>query len=123
MNFTPVIRFSCLFLIVALIGQTASAQRSFGSRNSLTSLAATESVQKHLGISGETASRLNSINDEYRVLADKELKALGIDSSAIRDLPAAERVVETRKATEQTASANRKLAAAFLPKLQELLTP
>jgi hypothetical protein len=111
-------------VIVALAAQTASAQRFFGSRtNSLTSLAATESVQKHLGVTGEAVNRLNAINDEYRTAIQKEYTALGIDYSAISDLPAAERAVETRKASEKSADANRKLAAAFLPKLQELLTP
>jgi len=111
-------------LIVASVAQTASAQRSFGSRsNSLTSLAANESVQKHLGISGEAMGRLNTISDEYRNAIQKEFAAQGIDYSAISDLPAAERAVEIRRASEKTAEANRKLAAAFLPKLQELLTP
>src|SRR5205085_5321998 len=45
------------------------------------------------------------------------------DYSALSDLPAAERAVEMRKTSEKSASANRKLAAAFLPKLAEILTP
>jgi len=80
-------------------------------------------VQKHLGGNGEAVHRLNTISDEYRTAIQKEYTAQGIDYSAISDLPAAERAVEMRKASEKTADANRKLAAAFLPKLQELLTP
>ena len=123
MTFNPIIRYGCALIVLALLSQTASAQRSFGSRNSLTSLAATESVQKHLGIAGEAVSRLNAISEEYRAAAQKEYTALGVDYSAISDLPAAERAVETRKASEKTTDVNRRLAAAFLPKLQELLTP
>jgi len=101
------------------MSQTALAQR-FGSRtNSLVSLAATESVQKHLGIAGELVSRLNAINDDYRAAIDKELADAGIDYFAIRDLPTAERAAEMRKLSE----VNRKLAAVYLPKLQESLTP
>ncbi len=124
MTLHPVVRCGCALLIVALMSQAASAQRFFGSRtNSLTGLAATEAVQKHIGASGETVNRLNTISDEYRTAQQKEFTTLGIDYSAISDLPAAERVVEMRKATEKTTDANRKLATAFLPKLQELLTP
>src|SRR5438445_9773580 len=106
MIITRTVRCACAFLLVALISQTASAQRSFGSRNSLTSLAATESVQKHLGIAGEAVNRLNAISDEYRSALQKEYTALGIDYSAINDLPAAERAVEMRRASEKTAGAN-----------------
>ena len=124
MTVNPIIRCGCALVLVALMSQNASAQRFFGSRtNSLTSLAATESVQKHLGVAGEAVNRLNAISDEYRTAIQKEYTALGIDYSAISDLPAAERAVEMRRASEKTADANRKFAAAFLPKLQEVLTP
>ena len=123
MTFRSIIRSCCALVVVALLSQTALAQR-FGSRtNSLTGLAATESVQKHLGLSGETVNRLNTISEEYRAAIQKEYTALGIDYSAISDLPAAERAVEMRKASEKTTDINRKLAAAFLPKLTEILTP
>jgi len=124
MTTNSIIRCGCALVVVALISQNASAQRFFGSRtNSLTSLAATETVQKHIGVAGDAVNRLNVIGDEYRTAIQKEQTALGIDYSAISDLPAAERAVEMRRASEKTADANRKLAAAFLPKLQELLTP
>src|SRR5262245_7345589 len=124
MTTNSIIRCGCALVVVALISQNASAQRFFGSRtNSLTSLAATETVQKHIGVAGDAVNRLNAIGDEYRTAIQKEQTALGIDYSAISDLPAAERAVEMRRASEKTADANRKLAAAFLPKLQELLTP
>jgi hypothetical protein len=102
----------------------ASAQRSFGSRtNSLVSLAANEAVQKHLIIGEELAAKLNALYDEYRSASQKEFTALGIDYSALGDLPAAERAAEMRKVSEKTAGVNRKLMAAFLPKLALLLTP
>ena len=101
----------------------ASAQR-FGSRtNSLVSLAANEAVQKHLLISDDTAMRLNSLYDEYRAASQKEFSSLGIDYSAIGDLPAAERAAEMRKVTEKTAGVNRKLMADFLPKLAQICSP
>src|SRR5256885_3936978 len=99
------VSFVCVFLLAASIAQPASAQRFFSSRsNSLASLAATESVQKHLGIAGEQANRLNTINEEYRAAAQKEYTALGIDYSALGDLPAAERAVELRKTSDKTAA-------------------
>ena len=49
-----------LVALSAFIVRPALAQR-FGSRtNSLTSLAANDAVQKHLGLSSETAAKLNS---------------------------------------------------------------
>jgi hypothetical protein len=112
-----------LVALSAFIVRPALAQR-FGSRtNSLTSLAANDAVQKHLGLSSETAAKLNSIGDEYRAASQKELSALGIDYSALGDLPAAERAVEMRKASEKTTELTRKLTAQFMPKLEQLLTP
>ena len=123
MNSMRPVPFILALVITVLMAQTASAQR-FGSRtNSLVSLAGTDSVQMHLGIVGDAVGRLNAINDEYRAASQKEFTAVGIDYSAISDLPAAERAVEMRKASEKTAEVNRKLAAAFLPKLLQVLTP
>jgi hypothetical protein len=103
--------------------QPALAQRSFGRTNSLVSLAAYEAVQKDLAVPAELAARLNTLNDEYRAASQKEFTALGIDYSALGDLPAAERAAEMRKVTEKTAGVNRKLMADFLPKLAQILTP
>jgi hypothetical protein len=118
-----------LLLTVALLStvsmaRPAAAQRFSGrSTNSLTSLAANDSVQKHLGIAGDAAARLNALGDEYRAASQKEFTALGIDYSALGDLPAAERAVEMRKVNEKTAQATRKLTADFMPKLEQWLTP
>jgi hypothetical protein len=107
-----------------LITSTASAQRfGFGRTNSLTSLAANDAVQKHLGITGDAATKLNALGDEYRAASQKEFTAIGIDYTAISDLPAAERAVEMRKASEKSADVSRKLTAAFMPKLEQMLTP
>jgi hypothetical protein len=114
---------ACLIGLV-LIGltKTASAQR-FGSRsNTLVSIAANEAVQKHLGLNDEAVAKLNALNDDYRSASQKELTALGIDYSALSDLPAAERTMEMRKVTEKTAEVNRKLMSQFLPKLTAILT-
>src|SRR4051812_19931081 len=89
---------SICFALIAFC-RPASAQRFFGrSTSSLTSLAANDAVQKHLGLSGEVAAKLNTLGDEYRAASQKESSALGIDYSAISDLPAAERAVEMRRA-------------------------
>jgi hypothetical protein len=115
--------FVVAFMGAALVAQTASAQR-FGSRtNSLNSLAANEAVQKELGINGEAAGRLNAMYDEYRAASQKEFTALGIDYSAIGDLPALERAAEMRRVGEVTTKVNRKLTAEFLPKLAAMLSP
>ena len=116
--------FSWTVVIAGLcMAQTAFAQR-FGSRtNSLMSLAANEAVQKDIGVAGEAAARLNAINDEYRNASQKELTAIGIDYTAISDLPALERAAEMRKATEKTTLVSRKLVAEYLPKLEQVLQP
>ena len=118
----------CVFAFVltgaVMMAKPASAQRfGFGRTNTLTSLAANDAVQKHLGIAGDAAAKLSSLGDEYRAASQKEFTALGIDYTAISDLPAAERAVEMRKASEKSADVSRKLNAAFLPKLQQVLAP
>jgi len=113
------------FLVATtLLAKPVVAQRLFGSRsNSLTSLAANDAVQKDIGVSGDTATRLNGISEEYRTASQKEFTALGIDYSAISDLPALERAAEMRRVSESTALVNRKLTTAFLPKLADVLSP
>jgi hypothetical protein len=113
-----------VFLIATFLAEPVAAQRFFGSRtNSLTSLAANDAVQKDIGVSGEAATRLNAISEEYRAASQKEFTALGIDYSAISDLPALERAAEMRRVSDSTAKVNRKLTADFLPKLAEVLSP
>jgi hypothetical protein len=111
-------------MLTAVLTQTASAQRFFGSRsNTLVSLAANDAVQKDLGVSGDAVARLNTLSDQYRTASQKEFTALGIDYSAISDLPALERAAEMKKVSEKTTEVNRKLTADFLPKLAEALSP
>jgi len=111
-------------VLSAVVCRPASAQRFFGSRtNTLVSLAANDAVQKDLGVSGDTVTRLNALGDEYRNASQKTFTALGIDYSAISDLPALERAAETKKVSEKTAEVNRKLTADFMPKLAEVLSP
>jgi Spy/CpxP family protein refolding chaperone len=124
MKSTSRVLFALALLAPLVLIRPASAQRFFGSRtNSLTSLAANEAVQKDLGVSRDVAGKLNALGDEYRAASQKEFTALGIDYSAVGDLPALERAAEMRKVTEKTAQVNRKLAAEFTPKLAEVLTP
>ena len=116
-------------LILTMLGvwlamsPAAWAQRSFGSRtSSLVSLATYEAVQKDLGIGSEAAGKLETLGDEYRNASQKEFTSLGIDYTAISDLPALERAVEMRKASEKSGDVTRKLTAVFLPKLEQILS-
>jgi hypothetical protein len=106
---------------LVLFAQTASAQRFGRSSTSLVGLAANEAVQKELGIPGEAAKKLSAINDDYRAASQKETTALGIDFSAIADLPRAEQAAKNREVNATLAEVNRKLTIEFLPKLRELL--
>lgn len=100
----------------------AQAQRSGSRTNTLVSIAANEAVQKELGIGSEAAGKLNELRDEYSNASQKEFTKLGIDFTAISDLPALERAAEMRKVTEKTAEVNRTLIATFMPKLEQLLS-
>jgi hypothetical protein len=104
------------------VTQSASAQRFSGRSNSLPSLAANEAVQKDLNVSREAAAKLSELSDEYRAASQRESSRLGIDYSAISDLPALERAAEMRAINEKTAQVTRKLTAEFLPKLEGVLT-
>ena len=115
--------FAMALTLSAVLTQAAFAQR-FGSRtNTLVSLAANDAVQKDVGVSGDAVARLNTLNDQYRTASQKEFTAMGIDYSALSDLPALERAAEMKKVSEKTAEVNRKLTADFLPKLAEVLSP
>jgi hypothetical protein len=115
--------FAVALLSTVFMSRPAAAQRFGGRTNSLTSLAVNDAVQKHLGLASDVATKLNALGDEYRAASQKEFTALGIDYSALSDLPAAERAVEMRKVSEKTAEVNRKLTALFTPKLEQVLTP
>jgi hypothetical protein len=118
-------RACCMVLFVVCVAAASPAwgQRfGFGRTNSLPSLAAYEAVQKELGVQGEAAAKLSALSDEYRAASQKEFTALGVDYSALSDLPALERAAEMRSVNEKTASVSRKLAAQFNPKVEAVLT-
>jgi hypothetical protein len=108
---------------IAILAQPAWAQRfGFGrSSNSLVGLAANEAVQKELGVNGDAARKLSALSDDYRAASQKETTALGIDFSAIADLPRAEQAAKNREVNATLAEMTRKLTAEFLPKLREVL--
>jgi hypothetical protein len=113
-----------VLFVLCLAASPAWGQRFGSSRtSSLPSLAAYEAVQKELGVQGEAAAKLSALNDEYRAASQKEYSLLGIDYSALSDLPALERAAEMRNVNEKTASVSRKLAARFNPKVEAILTP
>jgi len=90
--------FAAALMVTAVLTQPAFAQRFFGSRT-------------------------NTLGDEYRTASQKVFTSLGIDYSAISDLPGLERAAEMRRASEKTAEVNRKLTADFAPKLAAVLSP
>src|SRR6478735_5635512 len=98
MKTLPTLFFSLGLSVCLGFVNTAEAQRSFGSRtNTLVSLATYEAVHKDLGIGSELAGKLNELSDEYRNASQKEFTTMGIDFTAISDLPALERAAEMRK--------------------------
>jgi hypothetical protein len=116
-------------LLMAFVFCLAAAPSAWGQRfgssrtSSLPSLASYEAVQKELGVAGEAAAKLSALNDEYRAASQKEFTSLGIDYSALGDLPALERAAEMRSMSEKTAAVSRKLAAQFNPRIEAILTP
>jgi hypothetical protein len=123
MRLSSVATVLCALGMIVGAGENAFAQRSFGSRNNLVSLAANDAVQKDLGVEKDVAGKLAGLSDEYRSASEREFKTLGFDFSAISDLPSAERAVEMKKVADASVEVMRKLAAAFLPKLEKHLTP
>jgi len=126
MKLTNRIAFSVAIVAVALMLGTASAQQKgkggfrggggmFGAfGNSLVTIAAVEAVQKDLGVSGDTASKLNSLRDDLNAARQKEYQSAGINPQDFQNLSA-----EQRQKMNQIGN---KLNDEFNPKLKEAVS-
>jgi len=81
-------------------------------------LAANEAVQKDLGLSGDKASKLTSLRDDYFAASQKEYQAAGINFQDFQNLSNEER----QKRGEKVAEIGTKLNSEFGPKLKEVVS-
>src|SRR6185436_17790383 len=101
MRTTQRILFALALVAAVLLVTAASAQQkgrgrgfglgSGGGQQGLVTLAANEAVQKDLGVSGDIASKLNSLRDEYNAARTKDNQAAGLDYQALQNLSDDER--------------------------------
>jgi len=112
---------------MALVAATAIAQdkgkRGFrgggfggfgGTTTSPVTLAADESVQKDLGVSGDKASKLTSLRDDLNAARTKEYSTAGINPQDFQNI--------TNEQRQKMAEIGRKLNDEFSPKVKELLS-
>src|SRR5206468_11764009 len=107
-----------LGLVVVSASAQQKGQRGFfgggGQFNSLVTLASQEPVQKELGVSGDAASKLTSLRDDYVAAQRKEYESAGINPQDFQNLSAEQRQKMNSIAT--------KLGEEFNPKVKELLS-
>jgi ABC-type phosphate/phosphonate transport system substrate-binding protein len=111
--------------IVFAAGSASAQQRGrggfgFGGGNAanLVTLAGTEAVQKDLGLSGDSASKLTALRDDYRAASQKEYQAADINFQGFQNLSNEER----QKVQQKMAAVNTKLSDEFNPKVKALLS-
>jgi hypothetical protein len=116
-------RLVCSLAIVAvalMVGNAAGQQKGKGGfrglgggmggfGNSLVTLAAVESVQKDLGLSGDAASKLNSLRDDLNAARQKEYQAAGINPQDFQNMSAEQRQKMTQIGTQLNDEFNPKL--------------
>jgi hypothetical protein len=109
---------SCLLIVSIASAQQRGRGGAFGGAgyNRLT-IAANESVQKELGLSGEITGKLNTLSEDYRAAIVKEFQNAGFNFQNFRDLSSDEQQKLIAKIGEVT----RKLNDEFYPKLQALV--
>lgn len=115
--------FAAAILIGLSLGNSTFAQRSrfgFSSRStgSLVSLAAEESVQKDIGLSGDICAKLRDFQDQMRATSQKEYSAAGFNFQSFSSLSDEER----QKVQTKMADISTKLTADFEPRVKGLLT-
>jgi len=127
MKVSKLVVFSVAVVAVATVVGIASAQQGKGrgggffggaAGGNLTVLAASEAVQKDLGLSGDVVGKLTSLRDDFFAASQKENQNAGIRPQDFQNLSADER----RAATEKMAAIGAKLNEEFTPKLKELLS-
>ncbi len=113
-------------LVVASALAQQQGRRGFGfgfgrgGQQSLVSLASQEAVQKDLGVSADAASKLSSLNEEFRAAQRKEMEGISIPQG-FRDLPENERAARLEEYTKKTNEATAKLNTEFTPKLKAIV--
>ena len=85
----------------------------FGGGGTLLTLAANESVQKELGLSGDIAGKLTALRDDYRAAQVKEYQTAGIDPQDFQNI--------TAELRQKMTAVGRKLNDEFNPKVKELV--
>lgn len=113
----------CAAALVALAAVSAEAQQGRGrggfgfggpGGRGLVSLAGNEAVQKDLGLSADTTSKLNTLNEDMRAARTKEYNSAGIDLQNFQNLSNEQR--------QKMAEIGTKLNEEFTPKLNELIS-
>jgi len=132
MRTTQRILFALALVAAVLLVTAASAQQkgrgrgfgfgSGGGQQGLVTLAANEAVQKDLGVSGDIASKLNSLRDEYNAARTKDNQAAGLDYQALQNLSDDERRTKTAEFARKSAEISAKLNNDFMPKLKALIS-
>lgn len=111
---------------IALTLSTATAQQrgrggffgfGGGGGTSLVTTAASEAVQKDIGLSGDVASKLRELRDDYLAAVRKEYETGGVSFQGFQDMSREDR----EKMQAKVAEINRKLAEEFNPKLKSLV--
>src|SRR4051812_5993579 len=88
-----------------------------GAGKTLVALAAMEPVQKDIGISGDTASKITSLRDDSNAARQKELQTAGINFQGFQNMSSEER----QKMRDKMADIDKKLNDEFNPKLKALV--
>lgn len=118
------ILFTVAVVAIAVMVGTASAQQKgkgrggfgfggFGGMN-LVTLAASESVQKDLGLSGDVTGKATSLRDDYRAAMQKEYQTAGINPQDFQNISAEQR--------QKMNDIGRKLNDEFNPKVKALVS-
>jgi len=85
-----------------------------GAATSPVTLAADESVQKELGVSGDKASKLTSLRDDLNAARTKEFQSAGINPQDFQNI--------TPEQRQKMTDIGRKLNDEFSPKVKEVLS-
>ncbi len=89
-----------------------------GGANSLVAIAAMEPVQKDIGLSGDTGSKITSLRDDVNAARQKELQTAGVNFQGFQNMSADER----QKMRDKMADIDKKLNDEFNPKLKALVS-
>jgi hypothetical protein len=111
--------------LIAATSTTASAQQrgrggfgfGGGGGGGLVTVAASEPVQKDLGLSGDVSGKLRELRDDYLAAVRKEYETGGVSFQGFQDMSREQREKMTAKMTE----INRKLSEEFNPKVKNLV--